>query len=150
MVAGGTPPPQGGDGGEGADVRAAGGVVWRQVQDELEVVLVHRRAYDDWSFPKGKVDPGESDEHTALREVEEEAGVVCQLGPELPSTTYRDRHGRRKVVRYWAMTVVSGDVAGHHEVDKARWVRFEDAHRDLSYGHDVEVLDALVATLTGS
>jgi 8-oxo-dGTP diphosphatase len=112
-----------------------------------DVVLVHRTAYDDWSLPKGKVDTGESEERTALREVEEEAGVVCRLGPELPSTTYRDRYGRPKVVRYWAMTVISGEVAGHHEVDEARWVPLDGARRQLSYPRDVGVLDALEAAV---
>jgi 8-oxo-dGTP diphosphatase len=134
------------NGGEG--VRAAGGLVWRRDGDGgTEVVLVHRAAYDDWSFPKGKTDPGESDEDAAVREVEEESGVVCRLGPELPSTAYPDRYGRRKVVRYWAMTVVSGEVAGHHEVDDARWVPVELARRRLSYRRDAELLDALMETV---
>jgi 8-oxo-dGTP diphosphatase len=128
-------------------VRAAGGVVWRRVGDGTEVVLVHRPAYDDWSFPKGKADPGESDEEAAVREVEEEAGVRCRLGPELPSTTYPDRYGRRKVVRYWAMTVVSGDVAGHHEVDEARWVPVDLARGRLTYRRDAALLDALAETV---
>jgi 8-oxo-dGTP diphosphatase len=133
---------------DGPAVRAAGGVVWRRLDGRgTDVVLVHRTAYDDWSLPKGKVDVGESDERTALREVEEEAGVVCRLGPELPSTTYRDRYGRPKVVRYWAMTVVSGEVAGHHEVDEALWVPLDEARRQLTYPRDVGVLDALEAAL---
>lgn len=89
-------------------VRAAGGVVWRRVPTGLEIVLVHRPAYDDWALPKGKAKPLESDEGTALREVKEETGLVCRLGPPLPSTTYLDADGRHKVVRYWAMTVVPG------------------------------------------
>src|ERR1700730_879807 len=92
-------------------VRAGGGAARRRVGGgRLETVIVHRQAYDDWSLPKGKVDPGETDEQTARREVEEETGLVCRLGAELPSTSYRDRHGRRKVVRYWAMTPESGEV----------------------------------------
>ncbi|HLY84710.1 MAG TPA: NUDIX hydrolase [Acidimicrobiales bacterium] len=129
-------------------VRAAGGVVWRRRDDgELDVVLVHRAAYDDWTLPKGKVDPGETDEEAALREVEEEAGVICRLGPELPSTRYHDRNNRPKVVRYWAMTVVEGEVGGHHEVDDARWVARPDACRHLTYARDRDLLDSVVAAI---
>jgi 8-oxo-dGTP diphosphatase len=83
-----------------AAVRAAGGAIWRRSPaGDLEVVLVHRPQYDDWSLPKGKVDPGESDEQAAAREIQEETGIVPRLGPELPSTRYRDRFGRPKLVR---------------------------------------------------
>ncbi|HSS10676.1 MAG TPA: NUDIX domain-containing protein, partial [Acidimicrobiales bacterium] len=112
------------------------------------VVLVYRRQYEDWTVPKGKVDPGESDVAAALREVEEETGRVCQLGPELPSTSYVDRNGRPKVVRYWAMTVVSGSIGGHHEVDDARWAPVPDVERQLSYQRDVRVVDALPAVIS--
>ena len=144
-----------GDGGRLlAPVRAAGGVVWRRVPSGLEVVLVHRPAYDDWALPKGKAKPLESDEGTAVREVREETGLVCRLGPPLPSTTYLDADGRHKVVRYWAMTVVPGRGAGHgaqdflptpkgqHEVDDVRWSPLAAARRRLSYARDVVVLDA--------
>lgn len=105
---------------------------------------MHRPNYNDWSLPKGKVDPGETDEEAAQREVEEETGVVPRFGPELPSTTYHDRFGRPKVVRYWAMTVDSGTVGGHHEVDVARWFAFSEARTRLTYTRDRAVLDALV------
>jgi 8-oxo-dGTP diphosphatase len=112
-------------------------------------VLVHRPAYDDWSLPKGKADGGESDEQTALREVEEETGLVCRLGPELPPTEYHDRFDRPKVVRYWAMTPVSGEARGHHEVDQAEWVPTDEARRRMSYPRDVGVIDALEAAIDG-
>jgi 8-oxo-dGTP diphosphatase len=129
-------------------VRAAGGVVWRERDGRIEVVLVHRPAYDDWTLPKGKVEPGESDEEAALREVQEEAGVGCRLGPELASTQYRDRNGRLKVVRYWAMTVISGEVHAQNEVDDARWVPLDEARRCLTYPRDVEVVDQAARQLS--
>jgi 8-oxo-dGTP diphosphatase len=125
-------------------VRAGGGVIWRRGPDGLlEIVLVHRPAYDDWSLPKGKVERGETDEQAALREVEEETGLVCRLGPEMPSTHYRDRFGRPKTVRYWAMTPERGELAGHHEVDEAEWVPVDEARPRISYEHDREIVDAL-------
>jgi 8-oxo-dGTP diphosphatase len=131
-------------------VRAAGGAVWRRRDDgTVEVVLVHRPRYDDWSLPKGKADPGETDEQAAVREVLEEAGVVGELGPELPTTTYLDRSGKKKRVRYWAMTVTSGQVGADHEVDEAAWVPLAEARQRLSYPRDVEVLDALALKCSG-
>lgn len=134
----------------GADgaVLAAGGVVWRRLDDGgLEVVLVHRARYDDWSLPKGKVAPGETDEAAARREVEEETTIVGELGPELASTTYLDRSGKHKRVRYWAMTVRSGSPAGANEVDRAVWVPLAEATGRLSYGRDVEVIESLSRVL---
>ena len=88
-----------------AVVRAGGGVVWRRGQGGgVEIVLVHRPAYDDWSFPKGKLHPGETEAQAALREVEEETGLWCRLGPEIGTTSYRDPKRRPKTVRYWEMT----------------------------------------------
>jgi len=119
-------------------------VVWRRAANgDVEVVLVHRPRYDDWSLPKGKVDPGETDEQAALREVLEEASVEAALGAELPTTTYLDRSGKQKRVRYWAMTVAGGDPAGANEVDEATWLPVEEARARLSYPRDVAVLDAL-------
>jgi 8-oxo-dGTP diphosphatase len=110
----------------------------------VEVLVVHRPAYDDWSFPKGKLEPGETDEQAALREVREETGLLCELGRELPASTYLDAHGRTKVVRYWLMTPVEGDVQGAHEVDEARYVPVVEAARLLTYARDRALL-ALVA-----
>jgi 8-oxo-dGTP diphosphatase len=133
----------------GSDVvRAAGGAVWRKDPGGgLDVVLVHRSAYDDWSLPKGKVDGDETDEQAALREVEEETGLVCRMGPELPETHYHDRHDRPKAVRYWAMTPESGEPEGHHEVDEALWLPLDEARQRLSYARDRDVLDALDAAV---
>ena len=92
-------------------IEAAGGVVWRRgSKGSLKVLLVHRPRYDDWSLPKGKLDPGESHRHAALREVEEETGLRCKLGEELPEVRYEDRKGRAKRVRYWSMEPVDGDL----------------------------------------
>lgn len=104
------------------------------------MLLVHRPRYDDWTFPKGKAEPGESDVQTALREVAEETGFQCAVGRELPSTHYRDSRGRRKVVRYWTMVVKSGSFRPHHEVDEIHWHTPESARFTLSYQRDLDVL----------
>jgi 8-oxo-dGTP pyrophosphatase MutT (NUDIX family) len=121
-------------------VRAAGGVAVRGSGADAVVLLVHRPAYDDWTFPKGKVERGESDEECAVREVEEETGLACSLGRELPSTVYRDAKGRSKAVRYWVMEVVGGTFLFDYEVDEARWLTAADAAKLLTYERDLEVL----------
>jgi 8-oxo-dGTP diphosphatase len=125
---------------EAAEVKASGGVVWRRGSGGLEVALVHRPKYDDWSFPKGKLDPGESWEQAALREVEEEIGLRCRLGHELPPTAYADNRGRSKVVRYWMMEPLDGVFVPSGEVDEMRWVHASDARTLLSYDHDRDLL----------
>jgi 8-oxo-dGTP diphosphatase len=130
-------------------VRAGGGVVHRTNEDgDVEVLLVHRPKYDDWTFPKGKQDRGESDVATALREVEEETGFRCALGPEVTSTSYVDRKGRSKTVWYWAMTIEDGSFTPTDEVDEIRWVTAAQARWLLSYDRDRDVLDAFVAALS--
>jgi 8-oxo-dGTP pyrophosphatase MutT (NUDIX family) len=120
-----------------AEVRAAGGAVWRRAGQRVEVLVVHRPRYDDWSLPKGKLEAGESFEQAARREVAEEAGVAVELGDELPSARYLDRKGRPKLVRYWAMRAV-GDVSWRPtaEVDDRRWVALDEAEALLTYAHD--------------
>lgn len=115
----------------------------REELGELEVLVVHRAHYDDWTFPKGKLEPGESDEECAVREVEEETGLLCALGDELPSTFYTDGKGRPKSVRYWRMEVVAGELTFDNEIAAARWVSPADAAELLTYGRDVELLRAL-------
>ena len=121
-------------------VRAAGGVVVRDERGVREVVVVHRPQYDDWTLPKGKARPGESDEECAIREVEEETGLRCELGPELESSSYRDSLGRPKAVRYWLMRPVAGTLHAANEVDDARWLSVPEAEGTLSYSHDRKVL----------
>lgn len=124
-------------------VRAAGGLLLRPGAGGLEVVLVHRPKYDDWTFPKGKLNVGETDEEAAIREVEEETGYRARLDEELASVSYRDPAGRPKVVRYWTMTPLEGSFVPNREVDELRWLPLEDALRMLSYEHDRELLTGL-------
>lgn len=125
-------------------IEAAGGVIWRTTAEHaIEVLLVHRPRYDDWSLPKGKLEPGETHQAAALREVDEETGLVCRPGAELPEIRYRDRKDRPKRVRYWAMEVLSGEFAPNDEVDEIRWARLDDAAALLSYRHDDDVLEGL-------
>ena len=125
-------------------VEAAGGVVWRAAGDgAIEVLVVHRPRYDDWSFPKGKLDPGESHRRAGLREVEEETGLRCRALDELPETRYADRKGRPKRVRYWSMEPLDGRFTPNDEVDEVVWLPRDEARRLLTYAHDQRVLDAL-------
>jgi 8-oxo-dGTP diphosphatase len=126
-------------------VRAAGGVIGR-VGAGVEVIVIHRPKYDDWSLPKGKAEPGETDEECAVREVEEETGLHCKLGVELPTIRYRDRKNRFKEVRYWDMEPVSGQLHdGNEEVDRVQWLPLADALELLTYVHDREVVAAWAA-----
>lgn len=120
-------------------VRAAGGVVVR----DGRIAVVHRPRYDDWSLPKGKLDPGESWEVAARREVEEETGMLCELGEELDPVRYRDAKGRPKTVRYWRMTALSGDFSPSREVDELRWCTPGEALALLSYPHDRALVESL-------
>ena len=130
-----------------AEVEAAGGVVWRRSDGSIEIALVHRPKYDDWSLPKGKLDPGESFEEAAIREVEEETGLRCELGPYLGETSYRDNKDRSKVVRWWAMEAGEGEFQPHSEVDDLRWVAIDEAQERLSYDRDRDLAARAAAEL---
>ena len=114
---------------EPRDVRAAGAVVTRKGG---EVLLVHRPKYDDWSFPKGKLDRGEHTVVAAVREVAEETGLDVRLGPALSPQRYRMSNGRWKTVDYWTARVAGSDDVSRYrpndEIDAVEWVDWEDAH----------------------
>ncbi|MET1041410.1 MAG: NUDIX hydrolase [Acidimicrobiales bacterium] len=131
-------------------VRAAGGVVWRPVGDGIEVLLVHRPRYDDWSLPKGKLEPGESWEDGARREVEEETGVTGVLGPHLATSTYTDAKGRPKEVRWFELCEPRGAFAANDEVDEVAWLSPDAARRRVTRPADVEVLQAFDDHLEGA
>ena len=132
------------DGPDQEVVRAAGGVVWRRVPDGgVEVLLVHRDRYDDWTFPKGKLDPGETWEQAAVREVHEETGIVPVLGDEIGATDYVDSQGRPKRARYWAMTVgEDSGFAPDDEITARAWLPVDGVAARLTYRRDVPILDA--------
>ncbi len=131
-----------------AEVTAAGGLLWRRsAAGEVEVLVVHRPRYDDWSFAKGKCDPGESFAQTAEREVLEETGFEVAFGPELDEVRYFDHKGRSKLVRYWAMTVVAGSFTPNDEVDEARWLPVDEARDQVSYPHDAALLAQLLRAI---
>ena len=130
-------------------IEAAGGVVWRQTsRGRIEVVVVHRPRCGSWSLPKGKLERRESPLAAALREVEEETGLRCEAGPELEAVQYRDRRGRKKRVRYWAMRPIHGSFAPSREVDEMRWLRLDEASSLLGSPLDLDVLVSLGARTT--
>jgi len=132
---------------------AAGGIVWRRAQSVelasgkeavgIEVLVIHRPSYDDWTFPKGKSDPGEALQQTAVREIHEETGLTVRLGHPLPRVDYRVASGRKQV-SYWCARTTGNETpvfVPNKEVDELRWVRPREATRLLSYDHDRELLD---------
>jgi 8-oxo-dGTP diphosphatase len=121
------------------EIRAAGGVIVR----DGHIVVVHRPRYDDWSLPKGKLDPGESWEQAALREIEEECGLRCRLEDELEPAHYLSK-GRPKTVRWWRMAVIEDLGADRdEEVDELRWLTPAQALHVLDYDHDRRLVRSL-------
>ena len=128
-----------------ADVRAAGGVVVRPAgRWRGRVAVIHRPKYMDWSLPKGKLESGEDGLDAALREVEEEIGWHCDALRELPPVTYRDRKGRKKLVRYWLMDPTEGGFEPHGEVDELRWLTPREARELLTYDHDRDLVGVAI------
>jgi 8-oxo-(d)GTP phosphatase len=126
-------------------ILAAGGVLWRPVPDRaygIEVLLVHRPRYDDWSLPKGKREPGEHLLLTAVREILEETSVRPVLGPRLPTVEYL-AHGRPKQVDYWAAYCPADRAAPSHEIDAVCWLPLPQALDQLSYPYDADVIEIL-------
>jgi 8-oxo-dGTP diphosphatase len=135
-------------------IRAAGGVLWRSTGpgsgEEIEIAVVHRPRYDDWSLPKGKLAQGESELDAAVREVLEETGFHVRVGEPLGTTRYRrlvNGVDRPKVVRWWAMEATSGEFTPNAEVDALRWIPLESASDILSTASDLTTLRRFVATV---
>lgn len=131
-------------------VFAAGCVVWRRAGANIEVLLIHRPRYDDWSLPKGKREAGEDDLACALREVEEETSVVGVLGAELETVYYKDHKGRDKTVRYWALEDTTLDrplFEPNDEVDEIEWASPATSVDTLTYSHDQALVTQLLDLL---
>ncbi len=130
-------------------VRAAGCVVWSKTGKDHRYAIVHRPRYDDWSFAKGKLDPGETELEAALREVLEETGLEGELGPELETVSYTDHKDRPKTVHYWMLEHTKGSFVENDEVDELRWCSAVEAAELLSYSHDRTLLLEASSILEG-
>lgn len=125
-------------------IQAAGVVCWREIKGQIEVLLIHRPRYKDWTFPKGKVDPGELLPETAAREVREETGMKVKLGRKLSTTVYKVPDGTKEV-HYWASKVKektwkTAKFKANEEVSKVSWEKIDKAMDRLSYKHDQKLL----------
>ena len=128
-------------------ILAAGGVIHRARPDGAhEVAVIHRPKYDDWTLPKGKLEPGETLEEAAVREVFEETGYRVEIEGALGETSYRDRHGRPKRVTYYALRPVYGAFEQNDEVDELRWVTIDEADTLMDHPHDRDLVRKVIAT----
>ncbi|MEU6880911.1 NUDIX hydrolase [Streptomyces sp. NPDC046712] len=127
-------------------ILAAGCVLWRPAPSGqgIEIALVHRPKYDDWSHPKGKLKRGETAEECAVREVQEETGQSCVLGPRLPTARYLAQ-GRPKEVTYWSARALGGTFTPTTEVDRVAWLPLAAARRRLTQPRDRDLLDELAS-----
>ncbi|MCS5685796.1 MAG: NUDIX hydrolase [Acidimicrobiales bacterium] len=125
-------------------MRAGGGLVYRKRKGGVEVLVVHRPSYDDWSFPKGKQNPGEKLKETALREVEEETGYRCRLKGWVGQVRYPVGRNQVKEVSYWAMKIKSGRFRPNDEVDEVWWVEPDRARELLTWPRDVNLLGSFL------
>jgi 8-oxo-dGTP diphosphatase len=136
-------------------VLAAGALVWREREGRLEVLAVHRPRYNDWSWPKGKLDPGETLPACAVREVAEETRMTVDLGVPLPTLRYPIAGGKMKVVRYWAARETSPDAAAasarepvkaatKHEIDEIAWLTVDEARERITFHDDLRPLERLI------
>lgn len=128
------------------EILAAGAICWRRVDDHIMLLLIHRTKQKDVSFPKGKLDPGETMPQAAVREVEEETGLSVTLGANLGRIHYVPEKGAEKTVQYWAAEVTEDAVRNstfrpNGEVEALEWVPLERAHKHLTYAQDVDVLE---------
>ena len=128
--------------------RAAGAVLWRDLGDGVEVAVVHRPRYDDWSLPKGKLDPGETVPEAAVRELQEETGCRAVLGRHLATVHYEVAAGP-KTVDYFSAAAIPGPFVPNHEVDEVRWLPVEQAEELVSYHGDADVLSTFAALPAG-
>ena len=126
---------------------AAGAVVTRAGKNEIEFLLIFRKYRGDWTFPKGKVDPGEHLLTAAVREVREETGFAVSLGVPLPTQTY-EVDGLRKDSHYWVAQKLAGEFVPNDEVDEIAWLSLEQAKAKLTYKHDQEVLAAAANSIS--
>lgn len=131
------------------EIFAAGAVCWREVGKDLMVAIIHRGRYHDWSFPKGKVDSGETLAEAAVREIKEETGLKVKLGVPLSTVSYPIDKAKTKVVHYWAAKVSDKALANSkfkpdEEVSEVIWVKADQAFEKLSYKHDRELLQEVI------
>jgi 8-oxo-dGTP diphosphatase len=123
-------------------IRAAGGIVHRSVASgRAEIACIYREARGDWTFPKGKLDEGETFEQAALREVAEETGMNCHVLRFVGTTNYTHRKGKPKIVAYYLMAVGDGEFAPNAEVDELVWLPMEHVRSHLTWERDQELFD---------
>ena len=125
-------------------IRAAGGLVYRSEGAHIEIACIYREARGDWTFPKGKLDPGETFEDAALREVLEETSLHCDVVRFIGTTNYTHRKGKPKIVAYFLMAVHGGDFTPNDEVDELVWLRLDQVREHLTWERDQELFDLAV------